>query len=98
MNIAGRLKFCGIWRAGTSVPLPFTTESVCDFRDDKTYEYSLDKYFPTTRVYVVGIRSNRTGRMIGPIKRGNEAEICTKDLKETGEFVSVEIWDYPIKD
>jgi TIR domain len=93
----GYLKFLGIWRSGTRLSHPFTAESVCDFRIDSSYEYALSKYFPTTKVWIIGVRENKTGRMIGPIYRKNEAETLTR-MEEEEEFVEIHILDYIIED
>jgi hypothetical protein len=77
-------------RSGTPVPYQFT---ICDFRDDSSYEDILGKYFPAKKVWIIGARGNKTGRISKPVLRKDVAEIVER-MRQEDQSLSFYIEDY----
>ena len=79
-----RLKIVGIWRSGRLRGI-YTEDNTLDMRDDQQMEASLDRLFPRRTLTVVGIRNNKTGRMVG-VSRFSQISDTVKMLQDTQEF------------
>jgi Tfp pilus assembly protein PilF len=80
-----RLTFQGIWRSGPLVPLPFTTDTVCDFRDDIDYETELNRAFPRCMATITAIGKDGDEYTTEPMER-NMIQKIGKQLESTGNF------------
>jgi TIR domain-containing protein len=89
---AKRLTFVGIWHSGSELPAPFTPESVVDLRDLARYHERMDETFPARKFLVLGMRSDETGRALGPLER-RDVPAAVQKLTATGEFASVVLRD-----
>jgi hypothetical protein len=67
---------------------PFTPENVVDLRDLARYRERMDETFPIRRFVVMGVRSDQTGRALGPMER-RDVPAAVERLADTGEFASV---------
>jgi tetratricopeptide (TPR) repeat protein len=85
LSAGKRLIFEGIWRSGLVLPAPFTSENVCDFRDDLAFDSCMEEHFPVRMALITGLRPDGTGRTIGPVPR-TEIQRFGQSLEATGEF------------
>jgi hypothetical protein len=94
LSLKGHIKFISIWRSGPVVPhFPVSSVPVLDFRNDELYDETMSKFFPTVKVLIVGMRSNRTGRLIGPILR-SDIKNFIQEFTGNKDFVEVRILDH----
>ncbi len=71
----GRMKsWLIVWRSG-ELPEWATEEQVWDFRDDARYEALVDEAFPPRLARIIGVRSDGSVRVVGPIERARVNEI-----------------------
>jgi hypothetical protein len=61
------LSFVCIWRKG-DLPEWLSEDQVWDFRNDDQYHRHLDEAFPKRYVNIIGIRSDGSKRVIGPVE------------------------------
>ncbi len=65
----GRLKsWLIVWRSG-ELPSWVDEDDVWDFRADDEYEDLIEQAFPRRMARIVGVRADRTARVVGPIER-----------------------------